>query len=226
MFRRPLLIDSQQRLHSVEEEIDRHRGHGEPRRRALHSPCILAGAEQQDVPAWRTVRLEALEDRKPVVQGGYAGWQGERPVRPDRGLLPAAVLEFHDQHVIAVHAPERCVLPIRAGPARLGHALDANRRARHGVDGGHDAPPLETPSTRIMRVAAEPCRKLLSSAYSPEDHQRRAASAESNRTTTTRWGSQFPSRTCTPPPRTRYSPPARAMVEETLARYAAYAFSS
>src|SRR5207249_12065005 len=63
------------------------------------------------------------------------------------------------------------------------------------------------PSTRIMFVLAVRCRILRGSRYSSQFSQALARSADSNCSTTTRFGFQSPSSTSVLPPRTTYFQP-------------------
>src|SRR5438132_7479382 len=68
------------------------------------------------------------------------------------------------------------------------------------------------PSTRIMFVLAVRCRILRGSRYSSQFSHSLARSADSNSSTTMRFGFQSPSSTSVLPPRTMYFPPYFATV--------------
>src|SRR4029077_18960743 len=84
----------------------------------------------------------------------------------------------------------------------------------------------EWPSTRIMFVLAVRWRILRGSRYSSQLSHSLARSADSNSSTTMRFGFQSPSNTCVLPPRTMYLPPYFSTVAPASFLYSSYPIGS
>jgi hypothetical protein len=106
-----------------------------PAGRALEAEGVLLGAEGGDGPVGLAVRLEALEDLLRVVQDHGGRIEGERRVRHELAVVPAAALGPLDRHhVVGEVAAEPRVGQDRValrGGERAGGGLELDRGRRH-----------------------------------------------------------------------------------------------
>ncbi len=133
--RHPCLVLPHQRVARLDEGLDRQFGHAEPAGGRLEAGGVLLRTEGGDRPVGLTVGLQALEDLLRVVQDHGRRVEGDRRVRHELAVVPAAALGPLDRHhVVGEVAAEPGVGQDRlavCGGERAGGRLELDRGRRH-----------------------------------------------------------------------------------------------